>query len=163
VTVIPDPPRGLKAIPWRLPIWLYRLHLGWLLGHRALLLTHTGRISGKARMAVLEVVKYDKDTNTHYVASGFGEKSDWYQNIIKNPNVTIQSAGQKVSVHAQRLPLDQSRKVFQEYTREHPNAIKNLAKLVGYKIDHTEEGLQDFLDSIPLIAFCPKSASDKQV
>jgi deazaflavin-dependent oxidoreductase (nitroreductase family) len=108
-------------------------------------------------MAVLEVVKYEKATNTYYVASGFGEKSDWYQNIIKNPDVTIQSAGQKVAVHAQRLPLDQSRKVFQEYTREHPNAIKNLAKLVGYKIDHTEEGLQDFLDCIPLIAFCPKS------
>ena len=32
---IPDPPRGIKAIPWRLPIWIYRLHLGWLLGHRA--------------------------------------------------------------------------------------------------------------------------------
>ena len=25
----PDPPRGYKPIPWRLPIWFYRLGLGW--------------------------------------------------------------------------------------------------------------------------------------
>ena len=85
---IPDPPRG-----WRLPIWLYRLKLGRVLGHRALLLTHIGRVSGKPRRAVLEVVHYDKDANTHYVASGFGEGADWYKNLLHNPDVTIQAAG----------------------------------------------------------------------
>ena len=28
----PAPPRGLKAIPWRMPIWIYRLGLGGLMG-----------------------------------------------------------------------------------------------------------------------------------
>ena len=153
---IPDPPRGLKAIPWRLPIWIYRLRLGWLLGHRMLLLTHKGRVSGKDRTAMLEVIKYEKVSNTHYVASGFGEKSDWYQNIIKTPNVTIQAGGKKYPVQAVSLPSDEARKVFIEYAHEHPKAIKNLAKLVGYEIGDTEEEMIAFLELLPVVAFHPK-------
>jgi hypothetical protein len=37
-----SPPRGLARLAFRLPIWLYRLRLGWLLGDRFLLLTHIG-------------------------------------------------------------------------------------------------------------------------
>ncbi len=40
------PPRGLARIGFRIPIILYRLGLGGLLGTRFLLLTHTGRKSG---------------------------------------------------------------------------------------------------------------------
>jgi deazaflavin-dependent oxidoreductase (nitroreductase family) len=154
---IPDPPRGLKAIPWRLPIWLYRLHLGRLLGHRFLLLTHKGRLSGKDRTAMLEVIKYDQATNTHYVASGFGEKSDWYQNIRKTPDVVIQTGGQKFLAQAESLPPDQAREVFLEYTQAHPTAIKNLAKLVGYQIGDTQEEMMAFLELIPVVAFHPQA------
>jgi len=38
-------PRGLVRLAFRAPIWLYRAHLGWLLGYRFVLLTHTGRKS----------------------------------------------------------------------------------------------------------------------
>lgn len=152
---VPDPPRGMKAILWRLPIWLYRLHLGWIVGHRALLLTHKGRISGEDRTAMLEVIKYEQDTSTHYVASGFGEKSDWYQNITKNPDVVIQVGNRKFPAQAERLPSEEARKVYLEYNREHPNAIKNLAKLVGYEIGDTQEEMMAFLELIPVIAFHP--------
>ena len=156
---IPDPPRGLRAIPWRLPIWLYRLRLGWVLGHRMLLLTHKGRVSGKDRTAMLEVIKYDQDSNTHYVASGFGEKSDWFRNITITPEVTIQVAGKTFSALSRRLPPDQAREVFREYTQKHPNAIKNLAKLVGYPIGDTEGEMMAFLELIPVVAFHPQKGS----
>jgi hypothetical protein len=42
-------PHGLTRLAFRLPIWLYRLRLGWLLGDRLLLLTHIGRTSGQRR------------------------------------------------------------------------------------------------------------------
>ena len=54
-------PHGLSRLAFRLPIWLYHSHLGWLLGTRFVLLTHTGRKSGLSRQTVLEVVRYDKD------------------------------------------------------------------------------------------------------
>jgi hypothetical protein len=37
----------------KLPLLLYRLGLGWIFGHRFLLLTHKGRRSGKVRQTVL--------------------------------------------------------------------------------------------------------------
>jgi deazaflavin-dependent oxidoreductase (nitroreductase family) len=57
--------------------------MGWMLGGRFLMLTHTGRKSGKRRHVVVEVVDHAKTTDTYYIASGWGEKSDWSQNIQK--------------------------------------------------------------------------------
>lgn len=51
------PPRTrMQRALFRAPILLDRLGLGGLLGHRFLLLTHTGRTSGRPRQVVLEVV-----------------------------------------------------------------------------------------------------------
>lgn len=154
---IPNPPRGLKAIPWRLPIWLYRAKLGRLLGHRFLLLNHTGRESGLPRQAVLEVVKFAQETSTHFVASGFGEKADWYLNIMASPEVTIQVAGNNFSVKADRLGIQEARSVFSEYHLRNPRALQGLSKLIGYKISDDEQEMLDFFSNeIPIIAFRPQ-------
>lgn len=50
------PHRGLARLAWRSGILIYRLGLGGLVGERLLLLQHTGRKSGKARLTVLESV-----------------------------------------------------------------------------------------------------------
>ncbi|MFL7870015.1 MAG: nitroreductase family deazaflavin-dependent oxidoreductase, partial [Anaerolineales bacterium] len=77
-SIVDTPPSKALRFGLRLPIWLYRLRLGWLLGDRFLMLTHTGRKSGLPRHVVIEVVQHDKETDTYYVVSGWGEKSDWY-------------------------------------------------------------------------------------
>lgn len=153
---IPEPPRGIKAIFWRLPIWLYRLKLGWLVGQRMLLLTHIGRKSGEPRRAVLEVIHYDPETKTPYVASGFGEKSQWYRNISQNKDVTIQLGSQRFEATAVRLSTEDAEKIFQVYHQKHPNAIKNLSKMIGYEVGEDEESLTQFMRSIPVVAFQPQ-------
>ena len=85
------PPRGLSRLLWRLPIGLYRAHLGWLLTSHFLLLQHIGRKSRQARYAVLEVIQRDKANDVYYIAAGFGSSSDWYQNLLKTPQAKIQS------------------------------------------------------------------------
>ena len=152
---IPNPPRGIRKIPWRLPIWIYRLRLGWIFGHRAILLIHKGRNSGKIRYAVLEVIKFEKASNVHYVASGFGGKSDWFQNIVKHPHVNIRTAGKTLAVKAQVLDVDGAQTVFNEYTDRHPNAIKNLVKFIGYNIGDSHQDTLEFLRMIPVISFNP--------
>ncbi len=156
-TTLPDPPRGLRAIPWRLPIWLYRLKLGRLMGHRALLLQHVGHLSGKPRQAMLEVIHFEREENIHYVASGFGEKAHWYQNIQHTPDVTIEVAGENLPVRAERLPEDTAERIFRDYHHRHPNALKNLSKLVGYTLSgNDEEMIAFFREHIPVIAFRPR-------
>ncbi len=83
----PDPPSGLRRALWRLPVHLYRAGLGRLLGGRLMLLTHVGRVSGRPRRAVIEVVEHD--ARGYVAASGFGPRADWYRNIAKTPDVVL--------------------------------------------------------------------------
>jgi hypothetical protein len=55
-------PTGASRLAFRLPIYLYRLDLGRLLGHRFLLLVHRGRESGLLRETLLEVLLYEPAT-----------------------------------------------------------------------------------------------------
>jgi hypothetical protein len=82
-------PRGLTRLAFRLPIWLYRLRLCWLLGERFLMLTHIGRKSGRPRYTVIEVVRHDRASDCYVIASGFGAHTDWFRNIQKNHNVLV--------------------------------------------------------------------------
>ena len=118
-TSFPPPPRGIKAIPWRLPIWIYRLGLGGLLGKRFLLLNHKGRSSGKSRQSVLEIIRTETAPEAYYVVSGFGERSDWYQNITRNPKVEIQVGWDRFAAESERLESGEAGQVILDYTKNH--------------------------------------------
>jgi deazaflavin-dependent oxidoreductase (nitroreductase family) len=63
---------------------------GGILGGRFLLLEHIGRKSGRTRQTVLEVVGHDAESGRYVVASGWGTRSDWFQNVERGPRVTVQ-------------------------------------------------------------------------
>ncbi len=149
----PTPPRGLKAIPWRLPIWLYRLHLGFLLGERFLLLEHIGRKTGKVRYAVLEIIGKDARPRAYYVASGFGERSHWFRNIMARPEVTIQIRQRRYRARAERLPYDEAFSRLQTYAREHPAALRELSRLLHYPYDGSEASLRELTNTLPIVRF----------
>jgi deazaflavin-dependent oxidoreductase (nitroreductase family) len=96
-------PRGFLAWLLRAPIWLYRFHLGGLLGNHVLLLTHIGRKTGQTHQTVIEVVQHDEASGIYYVASGWGEKSNWYKNLMANPSVTIQVKNKVYKAVAERV------------------------------------------------------------
>lgn len=68
----PAPPHGMLRSLLSLPIYLYRAHLGFLLGHRFLVLVHEGRRSGRRHETPLEVVRYDRSTQEATVVAGWG-------------------------------------------------------------------------------------------
>jgi deazaflavin-dependent oxidoreductase (nitroreductase family) len=74
---------------YKAPLIHYRLGLGPLLRRlfRMLVLTTRGRKSGHPRHTMLEHAWH----NGHaYIAPGWGEKTLWYQNILADPQVTVQ-------------------------------------------------------------------------
>jgi hypothetical protein len=79
-------PAGSLRMALRLPVYLYRLHLGWLLGQRFLLLTHIRRRSGQRHQTVLEVVGRDAAGDAT-VMSGWGRRADWHRNVDHQPLV----------------------------------------------------------------------------
>ena len=133
-------PRGLLRWFFRLPILFYRLGLGRLLGNRFLLLNHIGRKSGLSRQTVLEVVNHEKETDTHYVAVGFGPKTDWYLNLLKTPQATIQVKQRRLTVTADPLTPEASGEAMADYARRHPAAARNLSRLLGYNV---QQGSQE--------------------
>ncbi len=57
-------PHGILGWLLKLPIGLYRVHLGSLLGDRFLMLTHIGRKTGRSHHTVIEVVLHDRANET---------------------------------------------------------------------------------------------------
>jgi deazaflavin-dependent oxidoreductase (nitroreductase family) len=152
----PKPPRGLARLAWRAPIWFYRLGLGGVLGERFVLLNHTGRKSGRPRQTVLEVVRHDKESGAYIVASGFGEKADWYKNVMAHPEITIQVGRKRLAARAERLPLPQATEVMLDYNRRHPAMLRTLAGIMGYRSDGSEADARFFAGVIPILALIPR-------
>ena len=153
-SVIDTQPKGMLRFGLRLPILFYRLRLGWLLGDRFLMLTHTGRKSGLLHQTIIEVVKHDKETNTYYVASGWGEKSDWYQNIRKTPKVTVQVRGRKFQTTAEFIPVEKAIDIVNDYAREHPIAFNELSGLFfGERMKKGSDAPERVAKKMPMVAF----------
>lgn len=152
----PSPPRGLSRVFFRLPIWLYRLGLGGILGGRFLLINHVGRKSGQPRQAVVEVVRHDAATGTYIVCSGFGEHAQWFQNVMHTPDVTIQVGRRSLAVHAERLPVAAGGDEMVDYARRHPKSAAELAKFMGFTVDGSEAGYRAVGEQLPFVAFRPR-------
>ena len=153
-----QPPRGLTRLTARLPLWLYRARLGWLLGDRFLMLTHIGRNSGLPREVVLEVVAHDRGTDTYIVASGWGKRSDWFRNIQHNPAVVVSIGRRRFDAVASQLPVDEATQRLGDYVRRHPVAARTLGRLIlGEPLDGSEESCRRLAQSAPLVALQQRS------
>jgi len=152
-----DPSKGLYKFGFRLPIYLYRMHLGGLLGNRFLMLTTIGRKSGKPHQSIIEVVSYDKQTGEYTIASGWGDKSDWYRNLKKNPNVLVNVRRRKFRATAEQLSPVDAEKMLLRYAYNHPLAFRELARLMsGSSGENTEETCHRMAQDIPIITLYPE-------
>ncbi len=142
--------RGLRALA-RTPIGLYRLHLGFLLGHRFLLLEHTGRVTGRRRLVVLEVVARP-GPGRYAVAAGLGSRSDWYRNIVATSAVRVSVGTQRgLPGRATVLSQDRSAAVLDGYGQQHRLAWRTLAPLLGRLLGIKSTSAGEFSQRIPLV------------
>lgn len=149
-------PTGMLRAFLRLPISLYRFGLGWMLGNRFLLLTHTGRRSGLSRQVVLEVVDYEKETGVFYVAAAWREKADWYLNILKNPRVKLQVGNRHFEADAGPISGAEAQKILWAYARRHPAAFRELTLvMLGERLPPSYETCGRLAESVPVIALKP--------
>jgi deazaflavin-dependent oxidoreductase (nitroreductase family) len=152
-----EKPSGLKRALFRMPIALYHLGLGFLFGRRFLLLKHMGRKSGKPRETVLEVVSHDPEARTYTVASGFGKRSDWLLNLKSRPETTIQVKNETFPVRARFLSPEDSGQEMVDYSRRYPKAARQLPRLMGFRIDDTEEDYRALArEEIPFVVLEPR-------
>ncbi len=147
------PVRGALRWALRIPIWLYHAHLGRLLGHQFLLLTHRGRKSGRPHQAVLEVVRYSRATRTHVVAAGWGVTSDWYRNIQQHPDVVVESGSGRGAARATILAPQEAAGELRAYAQRHPFRARELTRMItGAPFRGAPAEMVHLADQIPLVA-----------
>jgi len=149
--------KGMLWYFFRAPVYLYRWRLGWLLGHRCLLLTHIGRRTGLRRQTVLEVVEYRKPGPEVVVVNGFGPDSDWLRNIEANPGEEVTVGGQHFAASHRFLGEEEAMRVIQSYERRNrfiaPIVRRGFSWLLGWQYRGGEGDRRRFVKQLPLIAF----------
>jgi deazaflavin-dependent oxidoreductase (nitroreductase family) len=96
-TLIPYPNRVVHLM-LRMPMIFYRLGLGDLLNAiHLMVLTTRGRKSGQPRHIPVE---YRRHGSKIYLISVWGERPDWYQNLIADPLATVQLGRRQFSALA---------------------------------------------------------------
>ncbi len=153
-------PRRLVRLLFRLPIFIYRCHLGWLLGHRSLLLTHRGRRTGATHATMLEVLHNDPATRESIVFSGMGTRADWYRNIEAHPALAVRTGRLRYGSSHRVLTRAEVSAVMARFAREHPleaRLMMPVLKRLGWSAGdgQRERGLSP---DVVLVAFRPRSA-----
>jgi deazaflavin-dependent oxidoreductase (nitroreductase family) len=148
-------PAGALRLAFRLPIYLYRFDLGWLLGHRFLLLVHRGRKSSLLHQTMLEVVLYDPSIRESVVLSAWGEDADWYRNLQKGPAIEIRTGRESYEPLQRFLSPEEANAPMASYERRHPWAARILGRLLGYPLGGPEAARRAFAESVRLVAFRP--------
>lgn len=147
----PRPPTGWRRMALRLPILLYRAGLGPLFGKRLLLLHHTGRISDRERMTVLEVVSHDPATASWTVASGFGPRADWYLNLRAQPKALIRFGNRPHAVTARFLPSGDGAEIMADYARRRPRTARRLCAFMGLPANGSAASFRAAGRAIPFV------------
>ena len=150
-------PRGLMRLALQIPPLLYRVGLARRLGRRLLLLTTTGRSTGRARIVGLN---YARDGDTVYLISGFG-RTDWYRNLIADPHVQVQIGVDRWRGEARPVldPAEQrrARTVFAEQALSQgpPPALRPLIRRTGLDYEAELRRLRDPDLAFPIVAITP--------
>jgi deazaflavin-dependent oxidoreductase (nitroreductase family) len=129
-----NPSRGPLRGLLRIPLLLYRIRLGRLLGQRFLLLKHIGRKTGLEHRTVLEVLRSEKAHDCYIVCSAWGEHSQWFKNIQQRPEVEIEVGGRLIRATAVRLSELQAEQELRDYARRHPTAYRTIRRLICRKV-----------------------------
>ena len=152
-------PSGLLKIFFKVPLFMHKLGFGgWerLIGAQWMLLTTTGRKSGKRRQTLVDVMDYDKATDTYYIEAAYGSHADWFKNIQANPLFEAQVGRRKFSTQAEILNEGDTGEMLVQFFRRKPAYTRSVMAMVGMKFKDEEE-LRTLGKNLTLLAVKPQA------
>lgn len=135
-----------------------------MFGNRLLMLSHTGRQSGRERATVLEVVAREEDPETWYVAAAWGDQSDWFRNLEHDPHAEIHVGRNHHRVVARLVDVDHAAEIHSGYVKTHPWAARTVGRMLG--IDLVGSDPRRLAERIPLVALgveAPESPDEPEM
>lgn len=131
-----DNPGPIFKWLFKTPIFFYRLGLPVFSGF-VLILTTTGRKSGKQRYTPLEYIR-EEGTGNPIIMAGWGGRTDWRSNIKANPNVYVQIGKETFEAIAEPLSEEEVAARLTEALKINPKSAKIWSRWAGEGV-----GLED--------------------
>ncbi|MBD2835220.1 nitroreductase family deazaflavin-dependent oxidoreductase [Streptomyces pratensis] len=147
----PGLPQGWGRRVARLPLIFFRIGLGPVFRQRLVLVHHKGRSTGLDRTVVLEVIAYDRALGSWTLASGFGPKADWYQNLRTTPQTTVQFGNRHYAVTAHFLPEEEGAEAMAQYALARPGVARRLCSFMGFQVDGSPASYRQAGYQIPFV------------
>ena len=151
--------RRMSKYLWRLmripPRLAYAVGLGSLIGRRVLLLTTTGRKSGKPRVTPLQ---YDEIDGIFYIGSARGDKSDWYRNILADPKVEVRVKSRRFTGLAEAIAdVERVADFLEIRLARNPIMMGNLFQIMGFprKPDRTQ--IEEYANHRTMVIIHPQT------
>ncbi len=145
---------------FKVPVWIHKMGFGgWerMIGAQWMLITTVGRKSGKRRQTMVDVMDYDKDSDTYYVEVAYGARADWYRNIQANPNFEAQVGRRKFHARATPLSNENAGELTVQFYRKKPAYTRSVMAMVGMKFT-SEDDLRALSSKLTLLAVQPEKA-----
>ena len=137
--------------------FLYSIGLGPLVGRMVLLLTTTGRRTGKPRVTPLQ---YEEVNGTYYVGSMKGTKADWFRNLTADPNVEIRVKSRHFKATAETITNPSRIADFLELRLEkYPTIVGKILQAEGLPANPEREQLENYGKRIAVVAIHPQETS----
>jgi deazaflavin-dependent oxidoreductase (nitroreductase family) len=151
-------PGALQKFFFKIPVWFHKMGFGgWerLMGAQWMLITTTGRKTGKRRDAMVDVMDYDKATDTYYIEAAYGSRADWFRNIQANPRFEAKVGRRKFHATASPLANEDAGEMMVRFYRAKPAYTRSVIAMVGMKFEGEEE-LRALGSKLTLLAVHPE-------
>ena len=139
--------------------------LGWILGHRFLMLTHRGRRTGRLYRTVLEVLQWDREAHEAVVMAGLGKRAQWYRNVVDGGSIEVAIARERWRPEIHCLSVDAPALVLADYERRNrliaPIVRRLLSWLAGFRYDGSDAARRRLVESLPVLALRPKTEGSR--
>ena len=137
---------------FKMPIFFYKIGLP-LFGGFILLLTTTGRKTGKPRHTPLEY-RREEGSGTFIIMAGWGGKTDWARNIIKDPRVHVQAGWKHFDAVAEKLDDEEVAAWLHHVVQVNPSSIKIWSRWAG-ELDNSIESMRKAAKYFPSFRLKP--------
>ena len=123
---------------FKVPILAYRLGLGWMVARYILLLTSTGRKTGRPRQTALEYF-FDRGSGRYRIVAGWAGNTDWYRNVRSDPRVRVQVGGRGFAAVAEQASDEEVAHYMQALSERHPRLAGMWNRWSDRPVDGTFE------------------------
>jgi deazaflavin-dependent oxidoreductase (nitroreductase family) len=132
---------------------LYALGLGPVVGRLILLLTTTGRKTGRRRVTALQ---YEELDGAYLLGSSRGMQADWVRNLVARPEVEVRVRSRRFRGRAEAITdPDRITDFLELRLKRHPRMVSRILQIEGFPARPTRPQLLAYASHLALVIICP--------